>query len=144
MITCVEITMSKQLETKLRKSEAVLSATINLAPLVLLCLTTEGVVVEFNREAEQVFGRNRECVLGLNYFEMFVPENKRREVAEEMMKAITVGAVHGLETPVLLSAGDIRAIQWSVNRMVDPNGTVTGIIATGRLTPLARDIAPAK
>ncbi len=144
VITCVEITMSKQLETKLRKSEAVLAATINLAPLVLLCLTTEGVVVEFNREAEQVFGRNRECVLGLNYFEMFVPENKRTEVAESMMKAITVGAVHSLETPVLLSAGDIRAIQWSVNRMVDPDGTVTGIIATGRLTQLDGDITPTK
>ena len=133
VITCVEITISKMLESKLRKSEAVLAATINLAPMIIVGLSPEGVVVEFNREAEQIFGRNKECVVGLNYFETFVPEAMRKEVAGEMLKAGRIGAVHGLETPALLSSGDIKTIQWSVNRMLDPDGTVTGIIATGRL-----------
>ncbi|HKZ17648.1 MAG TPA: PAS domain-containing protein, partial [Geobacteraceae bacterium] len=130
VITFVEMTESRKLEEKLRASEARLSSLIDSAPDVILCLSPEGLIIEFNREAERVHGRTREQSAGQNYFQLFVPESLRGRASEGMFQALTGEPVHGLETTVTTGNGE-RVIRWSVNRMLDADGQVTGIMAIG-------------
>ncbi len=130
VITFVDMTASRELETKLRASEARLSSLIDYAPGVILCLSPDGRIIEFNREAERVLGRKAGQVTGFNFFELFVPQANRKRTEEDMMRALKGVAIRALETTLAADDGE-RVIRWSINRMTDPAGQATGIMAIG-------------
>ena len=51
-------------------------------------LIETGVILEFNPEAERVYGRSRGDVLGKDYLELFVPENEREAVLGDIRKVL--------------------------------------------------------
>jgi PAS domain S-box-containing protein len=131
VITFVEITLAKMPEMKLRKSETELASLIDSAPQIIVSLSADGTILEFNREAERVFGQNREHAIGRNYFELFVPEPAWQEVSDGMFRALSGSPVRGLETPALVCGGSTAQILWSINSILDPDGGVIGVIAMG-------------
>jgi PAS domain S-box-containing protein len=130
VITFVDMTEARQLEAKLRASESALSSLVDSAPSVIVCLSPEGHIIEFNREAVRVHGRTRVESAGRKYFDLFVPEPMRERTAGAMFRALSGEPVQGLETTVAAGDGE-RVIRWSINRMVDPAGQITGIMAIG-------------
>ena len=65
----------RQLAEKARReSEERFRSLIQTAPVIIISLSTEGTILEFNPEAELVYGRTREEVLGKNYLDLFIAE----------------------------------------------------------------------
>ena len=45
-------------------------------------------IIEFNREAERLYGRKRANVLGKDYLELFVPDNARETAAANIDRVL--------------------------------------------------------
>lgn len=122
----------KRAEEVLRESETRFRTLIQAAPGVIVCLSPEGRILEFNPEAERIYGSKREKVLGQNYFELFLPVEIREKVVEDMKKVLAGEPTRGFENPVRISDGSERFFIWNADRLMDDRGHITGIIAIGQ------------
>jgi two-component system CheB/CheR fusion protein len=130
VITFVDITEAKGLEERLRDSETRLTVLIDSAPAAIVCLSPEGEIVEFNREAERIHDRSREKSLGRNYFDLFVSPALREETAGQMLRHQAGEPVGDIETRITVNGAE-QVIRWLVNSMRGPDGQVTGVMAIG-------------
>ncbi|MBF0551021.1 MAG: PAS domain S-box protein [Deltaproteobacteria bacterium] len=128
----INIAERKQAEKSLRESEERFRSLVQTTLSVILYLSPDGRILEFNPEAERLYGRKREEVLGENYLELFIPEAIRDVVAAEIKRVLAGEPTRGFENPVMSSDGTERILVWNVNRNLDAQGRPTGIIAVGQ------------
>ena len=95
-----DITERKIIENALRESEQRLSSIIEAASSVIMLLSPDHRILEFNPEAERLYGKKREDVLGKNYLEMFLPEEAREMVARDIEKVLDGEPTRGFENAV--------------------------------------------
>lgn len=127
-----DLTEQERNEQALRASEARLRMLVRTAPGVILCLSPDYRILEFNAEAERVYGCKREEVLGKNYIEMFLPEEVRAGVAEDIGKVLAGEPTRAYENLVKCADGTERLFEWNVDRVLDEQGQPAGIIAVGQ------------
>ncbi len=130
---CVATDVSeyKRMEKELRESEERFRSLIRTAPSVILYLSPDYRILEFNREAERVYGCSREEVLGKDYFELFLSENVKGAVAADLKKVLSGEPTRGFENVVRVHDGSEHVLAWHVSRMLDSHGQPSGIIAVG-------------
>ncbi|MFC1623402.1 PAS domain S-box protein [Patescibacteria group bacterium] len=116
----------------LRKSEHKFKSLIKAAPIIIINISHDQKVTEFNNAAEELYGKKREEVIGKNYFEMFIPEEIRETVLKEVEAVLEGKKTRNYENDVIGKGGKIRRISWNSDRLVDPDGKATGIIAIGQ------------
>lgn len=119
-------------EEKLRESEERFRTLFQTAGSVIGVASPEGLILEFNPEAERVTGWQRQEVLGQDVSRLFVPEAYREEVQAEIEKALAGEPTRGFETPLKLRHGGERLFLWNVNRLLGEGDLVLGIIAVGQ------------
>ncbi|CAG0989483.1 two-component system, OmpR family, sensor histidine kinase VicK [Anaerolineae bacterium] len=122
----------KRTEEILRKSEDRFRTLVQTAPTVIICLSSEGRILEFNPEAERVYGCKREEVLGQNYLNVFLPAEIRKSVAKDMKKVLKGEPTRGFENSIKSADGNVRFFLWNVDRLIDENGYPSGIVAIGQ------------
>jgi two-component system CheB/CheR fusion protein len=130
-ITFIDITKAKNIENTLLETQIILKSYINKVSGVIIGLSSNGGIIEFNPEAEKVFGRKRNEVIGRNYFDLFIPEQQREKVAADMKHILTEGLPNRFENLVKSSTGDQLNIEWTAHQLFDEKGVLTGIIAIG-------------
>ncbi|MBI1911957.1 MAG: PAS domain S-box protein [Deltaproteobacteria bacterium] len=128
----LRITGHRQTDEALRESEERFSSLIQNIPSVILYLSPDGRILEFNPEAERLYGLKREEALGKNYLELFLPENVRDAVAADFKKVLAGIPTRGFENPIKVRDGTERIVLWNANRMLDAGGRPAGIIAVGQ------------
>jgi diguanylate cyclase (GGDEF)-like protein/PAS domain S-box-containing protein len=106
-------------------------AILDVAGSLVLVLDREGRIIRFNRTCEVTLGYQAEEVLGRRFWELFPPEDQREHVAERHRKVRAADFPRGFESTWLTRSGDRRRITWSNAGLVDDNGELTHIIATG-------------
>ena len=104
---------------------------IQCAPNVILFLSPDHIIIEFNPEAERLYGRKREDVLGKDYFEEFLPDDTRKAVAADIEKVLAGEPTRGFENVVIDHDGQERILSWNVDRVLDSEGKTSGIVAVG-------------
>ena len=77
----------------LPETESRYRSLIRTAPVVILYLAPNGRILEFNPEAERVYGCTRNETLGKNYLDTFISDRDRSAVADDVRKVL-----EGLET----------------------------------------------
>jgi PAS domain S-box-containing protein len=127
-----DITKKKQTEEKLKESEERFRSLVETAPSVILHLSPEGKILEWNPEAERLYGRKRNEVLGMNYIKEFIPKEIRETVSADIKKVLGGKPTRGFENPIISPDGNKRSMVWNVDRMLDSDGKSTGIIAVGQ------------
>ncbi|MBF0526662.1 MAG: PAS domain S-box protein [Deltaproteobacteria bacterium] len=128
----INIAERQQAEKALRESEERFRSLVQTTLSVILYLSPDGRILEFNPEAERLYGRKREEVLGEKYLELFVPEAIRDVVAAEIKRVLAGEPTRGFENPIRARDGGERILVWNVNRNVDAQGRPSGIIAVGQ------------
>ncbi|BAQ62194.1 circadian input kinase A [Geminocystis sp. NIES-3708] len=146
-----DITLAKQAESQLRslneeleirvkdRTEELEHTTTQLrtfvqtAGTVLVVLNQEYRIMEWNEEAEKVFGWQRDAVLGEDYFLLFIAPDERDILRDKLNITLNEGTVQrNLENKILTADGSERTLLWNVNRFTDNYGQGIGIIACGQ------------
>jgi len=105
---------------------------IQCAPNIILFLSPDHILLEFNPEAERFFGRKREDVLGKNYFEEFLPDDARQDIAADIKKVLAGEPARGFKNVVIDHNGQERILRWNVERVLDSDNKPIGIVAIGQ------------
>lgn len=99
---------------------------------VVVCLSPDHRILEWNPEAARLYGRSREEVLGKNYLELFVPEDYRDLVAADIRKVLAGEPTDSFENPVHIRGGATRLVLWNVRPILGRGLRPIGIIACGQ------------
>jgi len=121
----------KKAQDSLKKSEEYLRSLLQTSASVIICLSSDHRILEFNYEAEHLYGMRREAVLGKDYFELFLPKSVWDQVASDIRKVLGGEPTRGYENPVKATDGSERILHWSVSRIHLGEGQ-SGIMAVGQ------------
>ena len=131
VITFVDVTKLKNLELSLKETQTMLKSFIEIVPSVILGLSAEGAVLEFNSEAERLFGRKKIDVIGQNYVNLFIVESSRQRVNEDLKKLLSGNLPDRYVNHVQAVNGDELLIEWIAHKLLDESGKIIGIINIG-------------
>ena len=122
----------KTANENLQKSEKQYRSLIETAGSVIIGLSPDHRVVEWNREAERLYGWSRQEMLGKNYVKFFVPEADQPTVEADIKNVLAGHPTRDFENPIRTRDGQTRELLWNVDRLLDEHQNPTGIIAIGR------------
>jgi PAS domain S-box-containing protein len=108
-------------------------AYLDVAEVMLVALDANARVVLVNRKGCRVLGRPREEILGASWFDRFIPEAHRAEVAARFA-AIVAGEIEMheyAENPIRDASGRERLIAWHNALVRDESGAVVGTLSSG-------------
>jgi len=109
---------------------------LDLAQVAVVVLDARGRVERINRKGCEILGRDRDDIVGKNWFESFVPARLRERLAEvhgRLMAGESV-AVETFENPILDGAGEERLIAWHNTVLQDDSGRIVNpLLAHGQV-----------
>ncbi|HLN85988.1 MAG TPA: PAS domain S-box protein, partial [Candidatus Limnocylindrales bacterium] len=127
-----DITERKRAEQALRQSEERYRTLVETGSSVILGLTTDYRIFEWNRAAERIFGWPREEALGKNYLTTFLSEDARQMVDAEIHRVLGGHPTDAYENAVVHRDGSRRTLLWNVCNLLDGHGAAIGILAVGQ------------
>jgi PAS domain S-box-containing protein len=131
--THVDISQRKKMERQLLEAKQQADRFLNLAGVLFIGLDHRGEINLANETATEVLGLSRDQLLGLNWFEAFIPERERastRAAFASLMSGET-SQVEEFENHVVTSSGEERLISWKNTFIRNSSGTITGILGSG-------------
>lgn len=130
--TVEDITTRKKVEEALKESAYRFRSLVKTAESVIILLSPDKKILEFNRMAEELFGRSRHEVLGRDYFELCIPERLWGEFSRQFATVLAGTPLRLLENYVLVRDEKERLVQWSLSRLLDAKGDALGVLAVGQ------------
>jgi len=124
--------LAEQMTLALRDSEQRYRSLVQTAGNVIVYLSPEHRILEFNDEAERVHAARREEVLGEDYYELFVPEASRELFAAAERSLPGDPSKGSFESPVCAASDRQPLLLWNLTRLLDDEGQPLGIIAVGQ------------
>jgi PAS domain S-box-containing protein len=98
---------------------------------VVAVLDRSGVVIRFNHTAERVTGFERDEVIGRPLWDKLVPVEQRDEV-EKVFQNLVAGFFPNTHTNHWMTrSGEMRLIDWANTALLDDEGKVEFVIASG-------------
>lgn len=105
----------------------------DLAKVMFAVLDIEGRIVQMNPKGCEILGYEQADMIGLDWFETFVPERLRDEVRGVFQMLLTgdVVPVECYENPVLRKDGEERVIAFQNTLLRNESDQLTGILISG-------------
>ena len=128
VITFINISDLKQLEINYQEKEQLNRLLIDSSSDVIIKLSTDLKILEFNSEAETFFGKKPDDVVNQHFIHMFIPQpvqEKTEKDMNEMLKSLTGGK---FKMKVITAGGNARVVEWSANVLNNNLMMPTGII----------------
>ena len=116
----------------LRESESRFRSLIDTSAGVVICVSPELRITEWNREAETVLGWTRDEVLGKCGLKLLFPEARREEAAADAREALAGEPIWQDENAVLASDGTERVMLWNVTSLPGHGGVASGLMIVGQ------------
>jgi two-component system, chemotaxis family, CheB/CheR fusion protein len=130
VITFINITDLKQSEEKLFEKEQIKRLLVNSAPGIIIQLSEDLKILEFNPEAEKYFGTRRSDTINQDFIQLFIPEPVQRK-AESVLKKMLKDLQDGEFNVQTKKAGEnMPVVEWSVRIISNKQKTSTGLILT--------------
>ncbi len=127
VITFVNITDLKKTEVKLHETEQINRLLINSSSDIIIELSNDFLITEFNPEAEKFFGKKCEDVMDRNFIQMFVHENDRKKYLKELMEMLSSLQNKKLKMRVIDAGRLIKEGEWSASVLQNSLENTTGI-----------------
>lgn len=108
-------------------------AYLDLAGSIIVALDREGKVTLINRKGREILGREESEIVGKNWFENFVPEEKKEELKKvhERLMSGEIEEPGRYENPVLTKSGEERIIFWYNTPLENDEGEIMGSLSSG-------------
>ncbi len=106
---------------------------LNLAGVMFVALDTQGCITLANQKAREVLETEDETIIGLNWFEHFIPEYEQRQFKEAFVKIISgEKAVNRyFENRIVSAKKRVRHIAWNNTILEDESGNSVGMLSSG-------------
>jgi PAS domain S-box-containing protein len=105
---------------------------VETAGSALVVLAPDHRILEFNPEAERLFGRRRDEVLGQDYLRLFVPRHAWPVAAAFVRSVLGGGHTGPVEGRVRRSDGAKRIVLWKNRCLMGLEGQALGLVAVGQ------------
>ncbi|HEX4936926.1 MAG TPA: PAS domain S-box protein, partial [Gemmatimonadaceae bacterium] len=127
-----DVTERRTAEQALLASEHRYRSLVETTGSVLVGIAPDGTVIEWNREAERLFGYARREVLGRDYFALIADEGRREAMRHEVRRVLAGDTPRPREDPIVSRTGDAGTVLWTVTRLLDMHARPLGVIASGQ------------
>jgi len=115
VITFFNITDMKQLEAELNAKEQMQQMILNTSSDVIIKISNEWKILEFNPSAEIFFGKKHKDIIAQNFIQLFVPNMDQRKTENDLNKLMKEGQVANYTMQVLVSGGNQELVDWIAN-----------------------------
>ncbi|MHC4559816.1 MAG: PAS domain S-box protein [Planctomycetota bacterium] len=119
-----DLTERKRLWDTLRQEQNRAQQYLNIARVIIVALDIKGRVTLINKMGCEVLGYREEEIVGNNWFDFCVSEEKRQEVRDLFQKLMAgeVKVAEYYENPILIRGGQERIIAWHNTTLRDKAG----------------------
>jgi two-component system sensor kinase FixL len=122
----------KRARQRLTETENRFRSVVQTAGSAIFVLSSKYGILEWNEQAERLYGRSRREVLNKNYLELFVPDEIRDSVAADMKKVLSGKTARNLENLIRIRDGSQRILLWNASPLFDAAEQPVGVIAVGQ------------
>ena len=98
---------------------------------IVLVLDTTGRISLVNPYFEELTGYRSEQVIGLDWFDTFIPPTERKTIRKLFDVVMREGINRGYANAIVTKSGSERLIQWQSKTLEDDKGRITGLLNTG-------------
>ena len=128
VITFVNISDLKRIELQLQEREQMFNLILEASSDIIIKLSPEWVITEFNAEAEKFFGIKSQSALSHNFIKLFIPEPEQERVELQMNKQLkdTQGGIFKMQMKG--ADGTLSVVEWTAKRLFNDNNTIAGVI----------------
>ena len=130
VITFINISDSKQVEENLNKTSQIYRLLLNTTNEVIIKLSTDWKILEFNKPAEELFGKSYEKVIDKDYFELFVPKLYREKSKQEMSQRLVKTNKQKIKMMVVGADGIELEIELMVNVVLSSQKLPSEVVIT--------------
>ncbi len=116
----------------LRRQRDFAESLVETAQAIVLVLDNDANIVRYNRYMEEISGFPLAEVQGRNWFECFVPEPERPRIHRLFRRAIRGIPTRGNVNGMLTRSGRTRQVEWHDRVLLDREGHIVGLLATGQ------------
>ena len=103
---------------------------IETAGAMIVGLDLNGDIELFNKAAEEITGYTSEELVGRNWFEIIVPQERYPAVRGEFERLLAGGVPQEYENPILTKSGEERYVVWRRTKL-DDHGVIVGMVSIG-------------
>ena len=128
VITFINLSDLKQVELKLDETEQMNRLLLNSSSDVILKLSTDWKILEFNPEAEKFFGKKRNDMAGHNFIQAYIPKPARKKAEKEMKELLNETQDGKLKLQVMAAGGNLPVVEWSVHVLLNNLKIPVGMI----------------
>ena len=128
VITFFNISDHKQLEVELNETRQIHSLLLNLSTDIIIKLSTDWKILEYNAESEKFFGKKRKDVLNQNFFKFFIPVLTQKKTEKDLNLILKEGEDTKYKMSVIGTKAQLIEIEWSVNILLNNIKSPTGMI----------------
>ncbi len=126
-----DMTSRREAENRYFQSCAREKSAIRMAPTVILLLSHDHKILEFNPAAEKLFHIRREDVIGHDYVGLFAGEKERKWALAALKRALDGEHMIGFETSIKIVESRERVLKWYVDRVTGSDGRFIGATVIG-------------
>ncbi|MGA1870508.1 MAG: PAS domain S-box protein [bacterium] len=149
IVICSDFSGRRRMHDKLQESEEKYKCLFeNANDAIFIADTTNGIIVDVNKKAENLLGRSREEIIGIHQSEIH-PQSKAQYYKDKFRKHIQKGQVFDMQAEVIKKDGNIVPVFISasvitVNGKNVIQGLFRDITADKRILELKEEIAARK
>ncbi|MFX1518265.1 MAG: ATP-binding protein, partial [Promethearchaeota archaeon] len=123
----------KQAEEEIRKERDLAQKYLDTAGVMMLAIEADQTISLINKKGCEILGYKEKEILGLNWFDNFIPQRLQAEVKEVFNKLIAgeVELVKYFENPIVTIGGEEKIIGWYNTILKDKTGRITGTLSSG-------------
>ncbi|MGB9789219.1 MAG: HD domain-containing phosphohydrolase [Thermotoga caldifontis] len=105
----------------------------DLVQVMIVSLDREGNITLVNKKAAEVLGYEVQDLIGMNWFDRFVPNGIKNSLNQyfEQIKTMRNGTIDYHENPIRSKDGTEKMIAWHNTLIKDDAGNVVGILSAG-------------
>jgi PAS domain S-box-containing protein len=133
-----DMTERKRSEEALRHSEGRLRAILETALDAIVVMDTEGIVHEWNRAAEQMFGYNRTDAVGRKLADLIMPAYLRDRHERGLAQHVVEGGGSMLNRRIETVAQRADGSEFAVELAITESGTNGGTVFTGYISDITQ------
>lgn len=128
-----DLTKHKGLWGRLREERNRAQQYLNIAGVIIVAINEKGIVTLINKKGCDVIGYNEEEIVGINWFDLCVPENEREE-RKDIFTRVMSGErkeAEDYENFIVTKSGEHRFIAWHNTTLYDERGSIIGTLSSG-------------